>query len=330
MEKLRAWLAQAQEAVVAIFSVIRITWFIVLFHAVAFAAFTGVSQTQDILQALVDQDPDFFPWPTVFMLLFMATWCVSSWYSARIILILLPRRTDAVERLVLFFETWLPRFYGVAPVIILAYAMPHTHDGKVSLIEWMVIGFGVLFLVWVILRKRSISLANRFDAAAKRFNQLDSLTRWITYAAIILSLVALIIFILRGPGTYVAQALGTPAILLLFFTTWTVFFMIISYQDQRTRIPITLLLLIYAGWFTGHFNDGHYIRPITDRPLDKDDNAQLALDEHIRNWIGHRKDMEKGWGDSTVDKYPIIFISAEGGGIRSSYWTAQVLSQLEV
>ncbi|HAA14026.1 MAG TPA: hypothetical protein DCE41_20980 [Cytophagales bacterium] len=330
MEKLRAILDQIQTALVAFFSVLRITWFIALFHTVAFAAFTGVSQTQDILQALVDRDPDFFPWPTVFLLLFMATWCITSWYSARIILILLPRRTDAPERLMLFFETWLPRVYGITPVLILAYAMPHTHSGSISTIEWLVLGFGVVFLVWVIFRKRSISLAERFEARALRFNDLDNLTRWVTYVAILLSVLALIIFIMRAPGSFVAQAIGTPAILLLFFTTWTVFFMIISYQDQRTRIPITILLLIYAGWFTGNFNDGHYIRLVEDQPLDKDENPELYLEEHIQNWIGYRKDIDKGWGDSTVDKYPIIFISAEGGGIRSSYWTAQVLSQLEV
>ena len=323
---MRQFLQRLTPILIAMFSVIRITWFILVFELLIFVAFTQVGQTRDILQALVDRDPDFHPWRTVAMFLFLVTWAIASWYSARIILHLVERDEEADNKYLPGFENWLPRFYGAFPFLIVSAAMPPPTMGGFPTLEVIVWGLMVVFVLWTVFRSSMLQDSYGFEGESRSFQDLDSITKGLVYFAIGLFVTSLVVFSIKSFGSRVSEVLGTPALIFLFATVWTVFFMITSYQDQRTKIPITLIIFIYATVVTSQFNDGHYMRVIKESPIDKDQDPRLHLDNHLINWMIQRQDE---WTDSTVKSYPIYFVAAEGGGIRSAYWVAQVLAQME-
>lgn len=86
-----------------------------------------------------------------------------------------------------------------------------------------------------------------------------------------------------------------------------------------TRTPLTLVLIslvLMAGIYAGSYG----LRPV--RQL-ADATARPSLVEHSRRWLTARQaDLADG------RPYPVFFITSDGGGIRSTYWTASVLGAL--
>ncbi len=75
---------------------------------------------------------------------------------------------------------------------------------------------------------------------------------------------------------------------------------------------------IAASLATGAFGN----TPVKTLPVEAD-APQATLAAYLDGWVNERKPKEKG-----APVYPVFIVTAEGGGIRAAYWTANVLAAL--
>ncbi|MGJ4952482.1 patatin-like phospholipase family protein [Bradyrhizobium sp. HKCCYLS20291] len=118
----------------------------------------------------------------------------------------------------------------------------------------------------------------------------------------------------------VAQSLGPVNIFLLSCCIWTSIVSDVVILARRGRIrPVAALavaaLVVAFGWLD--LNDNHSIRrsPEVNMPT-------LEFEDEFAPWLADRPDRKE------YDVYPVILVSAEGGGIRAAYFTAMVLARL--
>jgi Patatin-like phospholipase len=117
----------------------------------------------------------------------------------------------------------------------------------------------------------------------------------------------------------VAQSLGPVNIFLLSCCIWTSIVSDIVILARRARIwPVAALavaVLVFAfGWLD--LNDNHSIRRSPEFTPSREFEFVFGP------WLHDRPDRAK------YDVYPVILVSAEGGGIRAAYFTAMVLARL--
>jgi predicted acylesterase/phospholipase RssA len=80
-----------------------------------------------------------------------------------------------------------------------------------------------------------------------------------------------------------------------------------------------VVLLLAWRFFTGPFN----VQDI--RLLDGAGSQRLpTLRDQVRDWLSERRAAIQG-----VDQYPVFVVNTDGGGARSAYWTASLLSALQ-
>ena len=309
----------------ALVAVLRITWFIPAFIGTALVLFTTVDQTEDIFRALATSYGEFPFWQNFCLLFFMATWSIACWYSSRLLLLLSNKPEDIDTQLIKRYEEWVPRVYGILPAVVVVMAMPNSDNYLPTMGEFFSIVWAVLFSVFMIFRKHRTPSNSRFRSYARPFKDLSARTRrWVWFSESLWA-IWLILFSIRPTAIPISQFMGTAGLLFLFLSTWTVFFMAISYLDQRYKAPIMILITLFAVLVVSRFNDNHAIRYLEDRNVAEFKDYSLTPEHHMHNWLLER---QSEWANSQSD-YPVIIVSAEGGGIRSAYWTACVLGQLE-
>jgi hypothetical protein len=107
-----------------------------------------------------------------------------------------------------------------------------------------------------------------------------------------------------------AQFLGPLNLLLLFFAIFVSIASMLILGSRFLRLPLTAVVIVCAivfSWFD--LNDNHSIRAAQETADDKPADVQAAFDR----WMSQRPDRNRFDGD-----YPVVLVSAEGGGIRSS------------
>jgi predicted acylesterase/phospholipase RssA len=91
------------------------------------------------------------------------------------------------------------------------------------------------------------------------------------------------------------------------------------WRNGRNVVAFAIILLVAWRFFTGPFN----VREV--RLLDGGDAMPIPeLRDHARKWLSERRtDIQ------AADRYPVFIVNADGGGVRSAYWTAALLSALQ-
>lgn len=116
----------------------------------------------------------------------------------------------------------------------------------------------------------------------------------------------------------VGRWLGTIAVLLV---ACVALVPVLTWLTSSPRSPrwhwLSLLLGIAVAWSAIDLNDNHELRELPGSP------KTLAYGEALRQWL-----LARVPADST-QPYPVVFVAAEGGGIRAAYFTAQVLSAIQ-
>ncbi|MEA3061336.1 MAG: hypothetical protein QOJ94_1117 [Sphingomonadales bacterium] len=114
-----------------------------------------------------------------------------------------------------------------------------------------------------------------------------------------------------------ARELGPLNLILLFAFSLAVILAFLVASGRRSGIPFVLLLALAAFVFSYFdWNDNH---PIRGR---NSDLRIASFEQSFSTWRSERPDA----GD--YDGYPVILVSAEGGGIRAAYFTATTLARL--
>jgi predicted acylesterase/phospholipase RssA len=165
-----------------------------------------------------------------------------------------------------------------------------------------------------------------FGGEAPSPNQLTSPFRrailWVLPIVVLASVILLEsdkTLLLRYGAVVLAQVLGPINIIILSFAAWTAALSSVILLSKRTRIPIiTACVILIVANNVLDLNDNHPIRRV-----ERTEPANPILIENaFSDWLATRPDRKE------FAEYPIIIISAEGGGIRAAFFTAIVLARI--
>jgi hypothetical protein len=122
---------------------------------------------------------------------------------------------------------------------------------------------------------------------------------------------------------------GKPGLILLTgFTVYTLAGLILNLIINRLKVPVFLLLIIFAFFVALKRNNNHTIQTLhspKDTQLLKTRNKSTDS-AYAEYWI------RKKIADHTIDttkEQNIFIVAAEGGGSRNCYWTYAVLNELQ-
>jgi hypothetical protein len=116
----------------------------------------------------------------------------------------------------------------------------------------------------------------------------------------------------------VSQMLGPINVLLLSCCLWTIIATSLVITSRRTRIPLVgavVGMVIFTNVYA--LNDNHPIRSSEEISRTVED-----IQPAFRKWLASRPDLKE------FDSYPVLLVSAEGGGIRAAFFTAITLARI--
>jgi len=297
-------------------------------------------QGRDVLRALVSAATQRSGIDTTiaglaFLLVASATLSLSVWYSGRWLL------TAQMPALPLpaagFWQTWLPRVFGLTAPALVAAALLGLNRGALALEgneretawRWALafIVTGALLLAFYILRGRLMdrmglgehSSARHAEGGSSRPAQLamdeptPPGTQQVMLWSIALSMALALLFWLF-PIT-LPRVVGPAAVAALALASINLFgSFVLTYAPLRHALPpLWVWVILFAGLVFGSFNDNHVVQPAPVQAAAPEPPAEVlkALAARL-----------------PVDGVP-IFVASEGGGIRAAYWTAAVLDALD-
>jgi len=307
--------------------VLKACWIILLFQLLGFVALVVMEQGKDILQALSFSGDSVLVYHTWFALLSATWWSWQSWRAARVILHF--TTFDFIKfnsKYALRAQVLIPRVLGVMPLLIFTYGLhqvggwsnPLMYAG-LCLAVWLYIFYHlrkdiiVLFLSknkWYILNIPDyVKVKNEAYPAPFIWAKQG---RWILFRLIMIFVFFTIVIL---SPVHFPQFLGSATIILFALGAWLVVATFIDYIERRFRFPLSFTLIAMVIGFS-FFNNNHGIR--TTQKLSKE---RPSLEQHFDKWYAARK---RENGDTT----PIYLVAGQGGGVRSAYWTAQVLADI--
>ena len=282
-----------------------------------------VPQGNELLEATARSDQ------LTFKLIFhlsVAAWALSAWYCSRV---LLQRRfpgrfgstvLESDDRFVVALRIWLPRVLGGAIYIALAayffFAARERVEGLV------VLAIGIVYWMFVVYRRVVLQHA---PAAAERSDVLGRATKVILGISLTLTFVLVAGFVLSE--VELPRRLGSASIILLAFASWILTGSIVFVLLPKAYgLPSLALLPIVLALAAGGV-DNHEIRQLPPNP-------QLARAPSLHalalEWLKeHEPEFQQAQREGRA-QFPVYVVSAEGGGLRAAYWTANVLGELEL
>jgi len=231
----------------------------------------------------------------------------------------LPLASNLVLRAAL---TLLPIVLAVLPWLGAAAAMSKAGQGLTgdeyllaTVLTWVVVFFGVASIgVYHSKRTRETIRFIRDEGGAARagaFAQGD----WI---AVSLGIgLAMFVAAVVAPQE-VGRLLGTIAVLL---AACVALVPALTWLTSSPRSPrwhwLSLLFGVAVVWSAIDLNDNHELRELPGSP------KTFAYGDALHQWLLARVPA------GSSQPYPVVFVAAEGGGIRAAYFTAQVLSAIQ-
>jgi len=312
-----------------------------VFSLAVLAALLYSGQGRDVLRALVSAatpraGQDTAVAGLAFLLAASATLSASVWYAGRWLL------TAQMAALPLpptgFWQTWLPRLFGLAAPLMVAVGIVGLNHGELPLDSaeritsmWWALWFaltGLLLLGFYAVRGKLIGRMGMGDrgSSARDTTDKDSKpaqlsteeptppgTRLVMVWSIALTLSLALLFFLF-PIT-LPRVVGAAAVAALALSSINLFgSFVLTYVPLRLALPpLWVWVILVAGLVFGPFNDNHVVQPARTQ------DAPPASGPAVLRSFAERM---------PPDGVP-IFVASEGGGIRAAYWTAAVLDALD-
>jgi hypothetical protein len=186
-----------------------------------------------------------------------------------------------------------------------------TYSTGTLIAAWSIYFMSLLVFDWfIVVRSHSLSLARTHFTG---FPQAG-------YTMIILVAVLGSLFI----NFPLARWLGAPLILLLAVAFWTsawcaIALIAIRFSKRARLLGLTAVGACMLLLVTGPYNEAKL------RTLAKTDSHVLttSVSEYFEKWLDTRRTEILRTGS-----YPVVIVTAEGGGIRAAYWTGGILMRL--
>lgn len=305
-------------------------FFMVLLEMLMVYAFIYNEQGRDFFVGVVQNG---FPFIYVFkssISLFLL--CLVIWYGSRIIILI--RRPHIRSG---YFQEkakrTIPVILGITPVLIISFAILQavfnyqsfnffsvfTHTWSLTII------LAILLLLFIKSNSIALWLNTQFktqsNTTIRKFRDLFRIGshRIVLIGLVTVMIVLLFLFMLPqniGFARWLQPA--TVVLIGLFFFTFlfTIFFLVFDLRKS----PFFLLALSFIVAIS-MFNNNAAIRTIDNEKL----SSREGIVDNFTKWIRSRN-----FPADTNSTFPIVIIAAEGGGIRSTAWTAQVLHKLNL
>lgn len=207
-------------------------------------------------------------------------------------------------------------YYFAAVGLVLA-ALMLTMKGGLDDLAYLLLGsflISVSFLVFAICRKSIPYL--RFDSNI-RFP--------LSILAVLLSLVFIVINL--APG--LSQQMNPLVCANLSFVFYLTVLYGIRFWGMRRGIYAVLFLL--AGVFVvSSLTNSTRHHEISYLENTYNPDKRLPLEDYFNAWVRQREDSIRAWlAAHPGDSFPVLIVSAEGGGSRAAFWTSRVHGYLE-
>lgn len=296
------------------------------FLVIGFFATVVFDQGQDIIKTLSLSGNSTVVRQTWFVYLAVSWWAWQSFRSARVTLHFSYFNFWQLQPgYALQAQVLIPRLLAIFPYLILSLAIYRAGKEMTGLIVLLLFSALALFvflhlrkqiIVWIRGKKPFfeffvpdyIPIKNGTYPASFIWNKQKS---WVLFRV---CLMAILVFALMQNPVELPQYLGSATIVLLGFGCWLIVATIIDFIQKIIKFPIAFSLVLMTLVFS-FFNNNHAIRTIKNSSINRPD-----LETHFTQWLTPRLNKS----DTTT----VYLIMAEGGGLRSAYWTNSVLNKL--
>ena len=271
----------------------------------------------------------------------LVIWCLLIWYTNR--LVLQVKEIDVPDNpFTRKFIQWLPRVLALCPLLIVTIAL-FKGAGIIRIYKWdtllvytavtAAIGIALVFFFIErpkIARRMGIHFMEdhqRYSPNSTGLRELmkSKATRIAVWLIIGINSLLFLLFLLPV-NTGFARLLQPATVVFCGFIFFTVLSAYIILKFNIRQSPAFFILLLVIILFSIN-NDNSSIRQITsESAVEKRENIETNFQHWIQQRIPSNKGASARLKNDTV--YPIIIVAAEGGGIRGTSWTAQVLKRL--
>jgi hypothetical protein len=297
------------------------------------------NQGRDALLSLIDpQESGLGSYAR--LLLFIATaalWALVSWYFLRLRLYLWEEGFEAGE-VAKVAATVIPRLLGSLCLLAVGIATwrARVEDSPV-LVPLILLAMGLLFYPAMAYRRWRLSSraaersGGRPPEGAREFflgsaqvgvakgktprQILGTFARGFLLVTALWAFWVIVFLALWASPVRFAQFIGSPSAALAAASFWTALATVVGLLSDRSGIPFAFLLVLWAVVISPHA-DNHVVEPRPEWAA-----PRPAVDRAFTDWLASHETPENR-------PVPVFFAYAEGGGIRSAYWTAAVLGEL--
>ncbi|WP_211876788.1 hypothetical protein [Pseudarthrobacter albicanus] len=154
-----------------------------------------------------------------------------------------------------------------------------------------------------------------------------------------LAVSCLVLGLYEAVPDWAARTLGVPATAVLSVLAWTIAigFLVVQLQEQRAMpvfekfglranpIVTLILLTLVITSINGGDSRVHAIRQSSPTSANE---KRLKLDEYFRRWTASNGGCAISVPGTAAKVRPVIFVAAEGGGIRAAVWIASAFTEL--
>lgn len=253
-----------------------------------------------------------FPWNIP------ANWVAAILGSLYLLNLLVGNQTTAFR-----FNRWVHNrlgkrvLYYFAAVGLVLVALMLTMKGGMDDLAYLLLAsflISISFLVFAICRKSIPYL--RFDSNI-RF-PLGVLAALLSLAFVLINL---------APG--LSQEMNPLVCANLSFVFYLTILYIIRFWGMRRGIYAVLFLFVAIFAVSSLTNSArhHEIRYLENT---YNPDKRLSLEAYFKAWVMQREDSIRAWlAAHPDDSFPVLIVSAEGGGSRAAFWTSRVHGYLE-
>jgi hypothetical protein len=245
------------------------------------------------------------------------------------------------KRALEFMIKWTPRLLALSPYLIFivaqykqygTYSISYYRNvyiiAIVAVLHFLYMTFRVQ--LWNKLGNRRISENDRYSLEEQRgFINILRRGRVLVNTVLTVIMTAVMFGYAFWAANLTPSIDGKPGLILLTgFTVYTLAGFIFNLIINRLKIPVFLLLIIFAILVSLKRNDNHTIQTLHS-PKDREllEARKKSTDSaYAEYWL--RKKIADHTIDTTKDQ-TIFIVAAEGGGSRNCYWTYAVLNQLQ-
>lgn len=303
-----------------------------MFIVIGYFAFVAFDQGQDILRTLgFGNDGEVFR-QTIFAFIAVSWW---SWQTFRASRVLLHfsyfNFWNYQPAYSLRAQVMVPRILAIIPYLIVAYGI-YKAGGEWNAVIILLLSGGLWMYVFLQYRKELIVWirANKpvFHGFVPDYIPIKNGSYpasfiwqkqkiWLGFRLAVV--LAFFVLTLLFPVT-LPRFLGSSAVVLFAFGSWLIIAAQLIFIEKFLKFPVSFSVLVMLILFS-FFNNNHDIKSkdsLIRRP---------TVSNHFQDWIAPRLLNMQKTGEMG-DSLDVYLVMAEGGGIRSAYWTNGVLDRL--